>query len=193
MSKKLIAGLGTVAALGIAALPLAGVFAVVNDSAETIVRVKVPEAVECTSISGTDADFIWFGEVAPGVTQTKGLTVSGASNAAAGFTIVGTAYDLTSGTLVGAEDARDSVFTADTTGAQTIGYNKSTAADGKWWLTTSDANVDIATDANTITLNGAGQATRDFTMTAGVRPAITNKPGIYQGHINWVCSVITNP
>ena len=191
MSKKLIAGLGTVAALGIAALPLAGVFAV-DDSAETIVRVNVPESVQCQSTSGTDTDFVWFGTVAIGVTATKALSVYGATNSTHGFTITGTAYDMVSGTLADETqpEVRDNAFTADTTDVSTIGYNKSTEDDGKWWLTTSDANVAISDAANTITLTGtSGVGERDFALTAGVRPAYTNKPGIYQGRINWVCTV----
>ena len=191
MSKKLIAGLGTVAALGIAALPLAGVFAV-DDSAETIVRVRVPESVQCQSTSGTDTDFVWFGTVPIGTTATKGLSVYGATNSTNGFTIVGTATDMTSGTLDVADDVRGVTadFHADTSDASTIAYNKAVEDDGKWWLTTSDANVAISSADNTITLTGtSGVGERTFALTAGVRPKYDNKPGIYQGYINWVCSV----
>ncbi|MCR5832542.1 MAG: hypothetical protein K6G36_01180 [Candidatus Saccharibacteria bacterium] len=189
MSKKLIAGLGTVAALGIAALPLAGVFAV-DDSAETIVRVNVPESVQCQS-AGTDTDFVWFGNVAIGVDADEALSVTGSTNSSNGFTITGTATNMVSGTLADKTqpDVRDNVFTADTSDASTIGYNKKTAGDGKWWLTTTDNNVSISESDNTITLTGVANNERTFNMTANVRPAYTNKPGIYQGEINWVCAV----
>ncbi len=192
MSKKLIAGLGTVAALGIAALPLVGVSAV-DDT--TIVRVRVPESVQCQS-SGTDTDFVWLGEVPYNTDASRAFTVTGSTNAAAGFDITGTAHDMVSGTLAtatGADDVKTNAFTADETGASTIAYSRNAAAsgnNGSWWLTSTDTNVAISTEANTIALTGtraAGEQT--FSLTANVRPGYNNKPGIYQGDIEWTCSV----
>lgn len=187
MSKKLIAGLGTVAALGIAALPVAGVFADNPAYDTTTLRVNVPESVECTSTS-TDTDFVWFGNVVPGTTSDiKTITVTGETNAAAGFTIAGVAGNLVHGTMQNDSEpsVKANVFTADN--ADTIDYGTTADVEGTWWLTEEDANASIS-GAN-ITLDGANQASRTFTLSAAVLPSLSNVPGVYQGTITWTCSV----
>lgn len=190
MSKKLIAGFGTVAALGIAALPLISASAV-DDT--TIVRVRVTESVQCQS-TGTDTDFVWLGNVAINTNASQAFTVYGATNAATGFDITGVPTALTSGTLATptGDDANPAnAFTADTTGASTIAFNGSTEGNAKWWLTTEDANVEITSSAVNLTGTRA-LGERTFNLTANVRPGYENKPGIYQGQIDWTCSVHSN-
>lgn len=192
MSKKLIAGLGTVTALGIAALPLVGVFAADNDTDETIVRVRVQTSVECTSSDGTYDDFVYLGSVAPGTLATGDFTVSGSTNAAAGFTITGTPSALNKGTLANITDEETqrgvwTDFTADTgTAADSMAY-ATAAADDSWWVTTEEqSGVAIG---NTIVLTGAGGAEQSFDLTANARPGLGSQPGLYQGRIQWVCAV----
>lgn len=190
MSKKLIAGLGTVAALGIAALPLVGTFAAEGDSTDTTdVRVRVIESVQCQS-TGTNAaaDFVWLGRVAVGQDANAGFTVTGSTNSARGFSITGVAGDLDLGTLAtpeGDDENPANAFSINSTTPNAIEFNGATAGDGKWWLTgatsVSGANITLAPTA------AAG--TQSYSLTANVRPDATNTPGIYQGSIEWTCAV----
>ncbi len=188
MSKKLIAGLGVVAALGVAALPLVGTFAAEgDDSAETVVRVRVIESVQCQS-SGTDTDFVWLGRVAVGQNADEDFTVTGSTNSADGFSITGVAGSLDLGTLATPEndDANPAnAFSINNDTPNAIEFNGATAGDGKWWLTgatsVSGANITLAPTA------AAG--TQSYNLTANVRPDATNTPGIYQGSIVWTCAV----
>ena len=197
MSKKLIAGLGTVAALGIAALPLSGVFAVPGSQAnggweaETDVRVRVIDSVQCQS-NGVDSDFVWLGEVAAGVTATGNIVVTASTNSSRGFAITGTATDLDLGTLATPDSnygLESNTFTANESPDPTdaIQFNGATAGDGKWWVggvTGTGAGI----SGNTITLAptaAAGDET--YNLTANARPSTDNTPGIYQGKITWTC------
>ena len=197
MSKKLIAGLGTVAALGIAALPAAGVFAN-NETSETIVRVRVIESVQCFTTADATADnFVWFGEVPVGVTASKNFTASGSTNSDKGFIMTGTPTDLDAGHLDVADNVRgtNEDFTAwsgsVSQGTPNAIEYSTTAGDGKWWVTTTEqSGVQIG---STIVLTGNGTDQEDsFSLTANVRPDHTNQPDVYQGYINWVCSVKSN-
>jgi hypothetical protein len=188
MSKKLIAGLGTVAALGIAALPLTGVLAV-DDT--TVVRVRVSTSVECTS-AGTDDDFVWLGEVAPGVTTTGGnFTVSGSTNAAAGFTLTGVPSALNSGTLAaGLTESTDrgelTDFTEDS--VDSIAYTTTANTDDSWWVTAQSGTTANITGSS-IVLNGTVGSVQQFGLTATAKPGLGTQPGLYQGVIEWTCAV----
>ena len=188
MSKKLIAGLGTVAALGIAALPLTGVLAV-DDT--TVVRVRVSTSVECTS-AGTDDDFVWLGEVAPGVTTTGGnFTVSGSTNAAAGFTLTGVPSALNSGTLAaGLTESTDrgelTDFSEDS--VDSIAYTATADTDDSWWVTAQSGTTANITGSS-IVLNGTVGSVQQFGLTATAKPGLGTQPGLYQGVIEWTCSV----
>ena len=191
MSKKLIAGLGTVAALGIAALPLTGVFAADNDTAETIVRVRVPTSVECSSVSDSIDDFVWLGNVAAGTIGSKAFSVKGSTNAAEGFKITGVPTALNSGTLdASLTESTDrgemTDFTAD--GADSIAY-ATAQADDSWWITTEEATG--VTIGSNIVITGDTGAERTFGLTANVKPGLATKSGLYQGKIDWTC--IVNP
>ena len=188
MSKKLIAGLGTVAALGIAALPLTGVLAV-DDT--TVVRVRVTTSVECTS-AGTDDDFVWLGEVAPGVTTTGGnFTVSVSTNAAAGFTLTGVPSALNSGTLAaGLTESTDrgelTDFSEDS--VDSIAYTATADTDDSWWVTAQSGTTANITGSS-IVLNGTVGSVQQFGLTATAKPGLGTQPGLYQGVIEWTCSV----
>lgn len=192
MSKKLIAGLGTVAALGVAALPLMGVSAADNDTAETIVRVRVPTSVECSSVSDNIDDFVWLGNVAAGTTGSKAFSVKGSTNAAAGFRITGTPTALTSGTLdASLTESTDRGVLADFTedNADSIAYTTTAGTEDSWWVTTEETSgVAIG---NTIVITGATGAERTFSLAANVKPGLGTKSGLYQGRIDWTC--VVNP
>ena len=184
MSKKLIAGLGTVAALGVAALPLAGVFAVTDT---TVVRVRVTTSVECTS-AGTTTDFVWLGEIAPGSDGTGALTVSGSTNDPDGFSISGAPTALVSGTLAnGINEATQrgelTDFTAN--GDDSILYS-ATAAEDKWWVEAqSGTTANIGSSA--IEVTGTAGSVQSYGFDVKVRPGLGTQPGLYQGTITWTC------
>lgn len=184
MSKKLIAGLGTVAALGIAALPIVGVSAVED---VTVVRVRVATSVECTS-AGTATDFVWLGEVAPGSTGTGALTVSGSTNDPDGFTITGVPTALVSGALAaGLTESTDrgtlEQFTPDS--ADSIAYSATPNTEDSWWLEAQSGTT--ATISSNITMTGAAGAVSDYAFNAKVLPGLGTQPGLYQGTITWTC------
>lgn len=198
MSKKLIAGLGTAAALGIAALPLAGVFAVPGAQtggdweALTDVRVRVIDSVQCQSNGADDSDFVWLGQVAAGVIATGDIVVTGSTNSEDGIAITGSATNLDLGTLdtpTGDDANATNVFTKETTTPDAIVFDATGNADGKWWVggvTGTGAGI----SGTTITLaptSVVGDVT--YNLTANARPSTTNTPGIYQGSITWTCTV----
>ena len=185
MSKKLTAGFGVVAALGVAALPLAGVLAVEDT---TVVRVRVTTSVECTS-TGTTTDFVWLGEVAPGTTGTGALTVSGSTNDPDGFTITGVPTALVSGTLAsGVAEATQrgelTDFTPDS--VDSIAYTATADTEDSWWLE-AQTGTTATIGASNITMTGATGAVRDYAFNAKVLPGLGTEPGLYQGTITWTC------
>ena len=185
MSKKLIAGLGTVAALGIAALPLTGVLAVEDT---TVVRVRVTTSVECTS-AGTTTDFVWLGEIAPGTTGTGALTVSAATNDPDGFAITGVPTALVSGSLAsGLVESTDrgtlEQFTPDS--VDSIAYTATANTEDSWWLEAQDGTTANIGSSN-ITMTGIAGATRSYAFNAKVLPGLGTEPGLYQGTITWTC------
>ena len=201
MSKKLIAGLGTAAALGIAALPLAGVFAAPGSQgdgswvAETDVRVRVIDSVQCQS-GGANTDFVWLGEAVAGVTVSEDFTVTASTNSASGFKVIGTATNLVLGTLAtptGDDANAANAFTENSAPDPTdaITFSATGEDDGKWWVggvTGTGASI----SGTTITLaptSSASVADTTYNLTANARPSTSNTPGVYQGKITWTCSV----
>ncbi|MBR5027226.1 hypothetical protein IKX64_01365 [Candidatus Saccharibacteria bacterium] len=186
MSKKLIAGLGTVAALGIAALPLTGVLAVTDT---TVVRVRVTTSVECTS-AGTDTDFVWLGEIAPGTTGTGAFTVSGSTNDPDGFAISGEPTALVSGTLAaGLTESTDRGETTDFTpnSVDSIAYTATANTEDSWWIE-AQSGTSATIDANGVSVTGAVGAVRTYAFNAKVLPGLGTEPGLYQGTITWTCT-----
>lgn len=168
MSKKIIAGLGVVAALGVAVAP------VFRASAETTyLTATVDTIVGCTSQYNAEDNKLNFGNIVAGNKGTGTFTIQGTTNKPAGFTLTGTPSAMAS-----ADDS--------------IAYSATEVADGAegWYVTNSEAG---ATIGNTIVLNSGSLATdalkRNNTWTIGatVSTATTTTTGTYNGTITWTC------
>lgn len=176
MSKKLIAGIGTAAALGIAALPVLGAFAI---DSTTYVRVTVGQGVNCQSSNNAASTAVDLGTKVPGESGTATFTVTGSTNATTGFTVTGTPTDLIKGTLSG------ETFTADSVDPASIAYSATGSANGKWWVGTTESEG--VTIGSTIALTKASAVEYTFNLSANVIIANTQAQGLYQGQIDWVC------
>ena len=167
MSKKLIAGLGSVAALGLAIAP-----ALSTSAVETYITATVDPYVGCQSTNDTASTAVAIGNIPAGQQKSGTFTLTGSTNKPEGFTMTGTPDSLRNGSY-------------------TIGYSATAvevASEG-WFATSSSEG---ATIGSTIVLNsGSLSNTREASwgVTATVSTATTTTTGTYTGTIEWVCQV----
>lgn len=170
MSKKIIAGVGVVAALGVAFIPA------VSASAETTyITATVTSVVACTSSNNTTSSKLSIGNIAGGNAGSAEFTVTGSTNNPAGLTVTGDPSNLVSG-------------------SDTIAYS-STAVDGGtegWYVSFANTELGV-TVGDSIALNSASvtghERNNTWTLTANVSTATTTTVGTYDGTIEWTCAV----
>lgn len=168
MSKKVFAGLGVAAALGVAILPTIGTSAV---GTTTYIKATVDSFVGCTSTNDTSANALDLGNITAGTTGSETFKVSGSTNDPSGFTLTGTATNLT-----GPEEAIP--YSAASVAAETAG----------WYVTSEGAG--FSKSGNNITLASASltdKRSNEWTLTANVSTATTTTKGNYSGSIAWEC------
>ena len=174
MSKKIFAGVGIVAALGVVMVPVANSFAV---GTTTYIKATVDEFVGCTSSNDTAATALNLGNISAGQKKDANFTISGSTNSPKGFRLTGAPQAL-----------------AHTNGTDSIAYSASeVAAEAEgWYLSTVEGSTDGITIGSTIVLNSASLANErqnTWTVKANVSTATTTTTGVYSGEINWTCIV----
>lgn len=172
MSKKVFAGLGIAAALGVAVLPAVGTYA-----ETTYIKATVDQFVGCTSSNNTAATALDLGHIAAGQQKSATFSIAGATNDPKGFTLTGTPSAL-----------------AHTNGTDSISYSASgvSAGTAAWFLSTVTGYTDGITIGSTAVLNSRNLATpreNSWNISATVSTATTTTTGEYNGTIEWTCVV----
>lgn len=212
-NKKIIAALGIASALGVAAMPMAGVWAAASDVTEITDTVKVVVESTCSfktqGTNGASAAVMAFeGAAANG--QQVAFQVSGAAKDTHVFNVVCnnnngyTVTALATGLASGQSGSHATIPFAQTSAYNTAVGNIATEDDGKWTATVLNAgttgNMTIAdkvkstaTD-NTIVTNG------DATDAAGVEFSVQYKAfvgqstqaGTYNGTVKYTLAPVTD-
>ncbi len=170
MSKKVFAGLGVAAALGVAILPTIGTSAV---GTTTYIKATVDSFVGCTSTNDTSATALDLGTITAGTKGTGNFKVTGSTNVTTGFTLTGTASNLT-----GPVEAI--TYSASEVANETAGWYVTSEGDG---FSKSGSNIVL----NSGSLTGANIRQNEWTLTANVSTATTTTKGAYSGTITWNC------
>ena len=202
-STKVIAGLGVVAALGVAALPLAS-FATSGDYGTVAVSATVPDAISmtidgtATTGSGVAGNAVAFGNVATGaIAVSDGSTIK--YNVAYNFKVQNTsnsgAGDLASSTSTIAPFA---TATKPTTGQSTSGWGfrvtktsgtiSATAYDDATLMDGADKTyIGVPTSETTLDAVAAPAAaiTGTYTMEYGLQVSNDQASGTYTGSITY--------
>ena len=209
-STKVIAGLGVVAALGVAALPLAS-FATSGDYGTVAVSATVPDAISmtidgtATTGSGVAGNAVAFGNVAQGaIAVSDGSTIQNnvtviSSNAAYNFKVTNTSAG-TNGALKSttSEIAPFATATKPATGQSTSGWGfrvtktggaiSATAYDDATLMDGSDKTyIGVPTTETTLDAVNAPAAavTGTYTMEYGLQVSDSQASGTYNGSITY--------
>lgn len=178
MSKKILAGVGVAAALGVAIVPSMGTFAATTT---TYIKATVEEFVGCTSTNDTAATALDLGNIAAGTAKSGSFSIEGSTNDPAGFTITGTPRNL-----------------VHANGTDAIAYSASAVDSAEtasgWYATAATGSETGATIGATIALNSAttgiaNARLNSWTINATVKTATTSTVGTYSGQIDWTCLV----
>ncbi len=175
MSKKILAGVGIAAALGVAVLPAVGTFAV---GSTTVIRATVEEFVGCTSDAQAEST-VALGNISAGTAKSGTFVLNGTTNSPSGFTIY---TENNIGSLVLADQSDSIAYSASAVEAGTEG----------WYLSVADNTG--ATIGNTVSLNSAATGianprNNSWTFTATVSTSTETTVGAYSGEIAWTCIV----
>lgn len=179
MSKKIFAGVGIAAALGVAMIPVAGSFAAIQTT--TVIKATVEQFVGCSNAadySGTASATVNVGTVPAGSQASSTFIIGGTTNNPTGFKVTGTPSALV-------QDEGD----------DSIAYSATALSAGVegWFLTASDGNAAGATIGNTIELNSSTITNEEkahlWTLGVTVGASGSTSYGAYTGSIEWVCTV----
>lgn len=174
MSKKIIAGVGIVAALGVAVLPAAG-----SNAVNTVIKARVGEFVGCTSDGDTTSSTVNLGNISAGQQGTARFTIAGATNNPNGFKITAETIP----TLVNSDYNTETIaYSASALSAGTEGWFLA-AADGS----TAGATIGAGIELNTATLTGDAKRDNSWDLDVTVSTAKTTTLGEYTGTIVWTC------
>ena len=69
-----------------------------------------------------------------------------------------------------------------------IAYTATADTDDSWWVTAQSGTTANITGSS-IVLNGTVGSVQQFGLTATAKPGLGTQPGLYQGVIEWTCSV----
>ena len=176
MSKKIIAGVGIAAALGVAVLPAMGTFAATTT---TYIKATVSEFVGCTSEYNSESALLDLGTISAGTQGTGSFNIEGSTNNPNGFNISATPGNMRHASI----------------NTETIGYSASAVAIGSegWFLaadSSSAAGASINGTTGQVVLNSADTTDardNDWDINVTVSTATTTTVGSYTGVINWTC------
>ena len=178
MSKKILAGVGVAAALGVAILPSVGTFAV---GTTTYIKATVEQFVGCSSSNDTSSTALDLGNIAAGSAKTGTFRLTGSTNDPKGFNITSDTIN----PLVNTSDATSSIaYSASAVAAGTQGYYLA-AATGF----TTGATIGAGASFNSAATGIANPRDNYWDVNATVSTATTTTVGTYLGSIEWLCSI----